>query len=257
MAFFARLFGKDKAPPAAPANATTDEIAAAPTAAATDAVVPIDGPTQVLAAANSDELLAKSPATASPAAAPPVAGVLEAAPVHIKVPKFKEHQAFDGAVRIAQAPGGKAWRIVEDGREGQGFLAMSLMFIRDAEPAPLVLLAKIFTLTDGRKPNDPSTTDWRAGFASIFSEIDRVDQVSASQLTLLDPLPATEVNVTGTSADGECALCIRERRSVLGHEEFMVTAMGPRELFEQHAVRIDAWFASVVFVPAPDISQSE
>ena len=132
---------------------------------------------------------------------------------------------------------------------------MSLMYIRDAEPAPLVLLAKIFTLTDGRKPNDPSTTDWRAGFASVFSAIDRVDQVATTQGTLQDPLPATEVSVEGTSPDGEFTLCIRERRAVHGQEEFMVTAMGPRELFEQHAVRIDAWFTSVVFVPAPDISE--
>jgi hypothetical protein len=223
MSFFSRLLGKDQAPAAAHADEKTEALR--------DVVSPDVVP-----------------------AVPPDLGVPESAPATIKVPKFKEHLAFDGAVRIAQAPGGKAWRIVEDGREGQGFLAMSLMFIRDAEPAPLVLLAKIFTLTDGRKPNDPSTTDWRAGFASVFSAIDRVDQVATTQGTLQDPLPATEVSVEGTSPDGEFALCIRERRAVHGPEEFMVTAMGPRDLFEQHAVRIDAWFASVVFVPAPDIS---
>lgn len=227
MSFFSRLLGKDKTPAAAQADEAPKVDRAAVATGEPVAVV----------------------AEALDSSAP------EAAPALIKVPKFKEHQAFDGSVRIAQAPGGKAWRIVEDGREGQGFLAMSLMFIRDAEPAPLVLLAKIFTLTDGRKPNDPSTTDWRAGFASVFSEIDRVDQVATTQGTLQDPLHATEVSVAGTSPDGAFTLCIRERRAVHGHEEFMVTAMGPRELFEQHAVRIDAWFASVVFVPAPDISE--
>ena len=227
MSFFSRLLGKDKTPAAAHADEKPN--------AERDGVAPSE-PVAVVAGA----LDSTAP---------------EATPALIKVPKFKEHQAFDGSVRIAQAPGGKAWRIVEDGREGQGFLAMSLMFIRDAEPAPLVLLAKIFTLTDGRKPNDPSTTDWRAGFASVFSAIDRVVQVTTTQGTLQDPLPATEVSVEGTSPDGEFTLCIRERRAVHGQEEFMVTAMGPRELFEQHAVRIDAWFASVVFVPAPDISE--
>ncbi|MBP9086834.1 MAG: hypothetical protein KBG15_11990 [Kofleriaceae bacterium] len=234
MSFWSRLLGKDKAPPAAQAEAKVAASSAAP------GDVPPD--------AEATHAAPPPPAAVSLHAVPPAA-----APAPIKVPKFKGHVAFDGAVSIAQAPGGKAWRIVEDGREGQGFLAMSLMFIRDAEPAPLVLLAKIFTLTDGRKPNDPSTTDWRAGFASLFSAIDRVDQVVTTQSTLQDPLPATEVRVEGTSPDGEFPLCIRERRAVHGHEEFMVTAMGPRELCEQHAVRIDAWFASVVFVPAPAI----
>ena len=229
MSFFSRLLGKDNVAPASSAGTEAGTVAAQ----AGDGV---------------------SPASGGTAAAPaPVAShvELDAVPAVIKVPKFKEHLAFDGAVRIAQAPGGKAWRIVEDGCEGQGFLAMSLMFIRDADPAPLVLLAKIFTLTDGRKPNDPSTTDWRAGFASVFSEITRVDQTVASQPTLQAPLLATEVSVEGISPDGACTLLIRERRAVQGHEEFMVTAMGPRELWAQHAVRIDAWFASVVFVPAP------
>ncbi len=227
MSFFSRLLGKDKGPSAAHTDDKPN----------VDPAVVAPGESVV------------APAGAQGPAAP------DATPALIKVPKFKEHQAFDGAVRIAQAPGGKAWRVVEDGREGQGFLAMSLMYIRDAEPTPLVLLAKIFTLTDGRKPNDPSTTDWRAGFASVFSAIDRVDQVATAQATLQEPLPATEVRVQGPSPDGEFTLCIRERRAVHGHEEFMVTAMGPRELFEQHAVRIDAWFASVVFVPAPDLSK--
>lgn len=229
--------------PAAPSSSTGAGPAPAP-ADVTTASVGLAG-AAASAAAPALTIATASEAVASHAQPP------GAEPAVIKVPKFKVHQAFDGAVRIAQAPGGKAWRIVEDGREGQGFLAMSLMFIRDADPAPLVLLAKIFTLTDGRTPNDPSTTDWRAGFASVFSEITRVDQIVASQPTLQEPLLATEVSVEGVSPDGACTLLIRERRAVHGHEEFMVTAMGPRELWEQHAVRIDAWFASVVFVPAP------
>ncbi len=247
MSFFSRLFGKDNAPPASPADEKaakqTDVLGsdAKPTATAIAAEVPA-----VPAAVAPDAVSAAVHPDAVPAITTSVV---------IKVPKFKAHQAFDGAVRIAQAPGGKAWRIVEDGREGQGFLAMSLMFIRDAEPAPLVLLAKIFTLTDGRKPNDPSTTDWRAGFASLFAKIESIDQVAATQLTLHEPLPATEVSVVGTSPDGDFALCIRERRAVHNHEEFMVTAMGPCELFTQHAVRIDAWFDSMVFEPAPALSE--
>lgn len=218
MAFFSRLFGKGKAPDAAPADA--DAAPEAPEA---------------------------PPATV---AAPPTHDGFDAG-TPMKVPKLRAYEAFNGAVRVLEAPAGKAWEVDEDGRQGQGFLAMSLRFIRPAEPAPMALLAKIYTLIDGTKPNDPAATDWRSAFAPLFASIDRVDVTTTEQLTMESSLPATEVIVEGVSADGGFPLRIRERRAVLGNEEFVVTAMCAISLLERFAGHIDAWFDTVAFVPSP------
>ncbi len=58
--------------------------------------------------------------------------------------------------------------------------------------------------------------------------------------------------VDGVGADPAAPLRIRERRSVLGRELFIVTAAGSPALFAAHARDIDNWFAGSAFVPVED-----
>jgi uncharacterized protein YchJ len=58
--------------------------------------------------------------------------------------------------------------------------------------------------------------------------------------------------VDEVGADPAVLLRSRERRSVLGRELFIVTAMGPSDLFSAHAQDIDNWFASSAFVPVEE-----
>jgi hypothetical protein len=168
-------------------------------------------------------------------------------------PSGVAHVAFDGAIRVIETPRGEGWRHFEESREGEGFTVMVLKYILPAQPAPLALLAKIYTNGEGwEPPKDPATTDWREIFRPLLSEISGLTTLATRQLTMAAALPAWEAALDGVGAESGVPLRIRERRAVLGRELFIVTAMGSPALFEAHAANIDRWFDTAAFVPISD-----
>jgi len=178
-----------------------------------------------------------------------------------KKPRFSvvAHVAFEGAIRVLEAPLGEAWQYDEVEREGEGFIGMTLKYVLPASPTPLALMAKIYTIKPGfaPPPADSAATDWNEIFGPLFSEISNV-QVQATHLTTMTgrALPAAEAILDGRGADSGAPLRIRERRAALNEEEFIVTAMGTPELFAAHAGDIDRWFSTAAFVPISDARTS-
>lgn len=178
------------------------------------------------------------------------------APARLAKGRFSiiSHVAFGGAVRVLEAPLGEGWEYDENQREGDGFTVMVLKYLLPASPTPLALLAKIYTVQPGyAPPEEPERTDWRAAFGPLFATIDNV-AVQAAQLTTMGGtlLPACEAIVDGTGSGSDAPLRIRERRAILGAEQFIVTAMGPPDLFAAHAADVDQWFATAAFVPVSE-----
>jgi hypothetical protein len=167
------------------------------------------------------------------------------------------HVAFDGAVRVLEAPLGEGWAYDEAEREGDGFTVMVLKYLLPAEPTPLALLAKIYTVEPGyTPPEDPERTDWRMAFGPLFAVIENVAVHPTRQTTMAGTsLPACEAIVDGPSGDAGAPLRIRERRAVLAEQQFIVTAMGPPELLAAHAVDVEKWFATAVFVPRSEATR--
>jgi hypothetical protein len=132
-------------------------------------------------------------------------------------------------------------------------VVMVLTYVLEDQPMPLALLAKIYTVDpDCTPPEDPHATDWRAAFSALFESIASVEVRGVPQLTMKSSLDAAEATLAGVSADHGVPLRIRERRSVRDREQFIVTAMGSPTAFEAHATEVDAWFATVAFVPLAD-----
>lgn len=125
---------------------------------------------------------------------------------------------------------------------------MVLKYILPNQPTPLVLSAKIYTNHPNAAP-EPSEPDWREALGALFSSIATIEARSTQQTTMTSSLPAWEAVIDGVGADPVAPLRIRERRSVLGRELFIVTAMGPPDLFASHSQAVDNWFASSAFVP--------
>jgi hypothetical protein len=168
-------------------------------------------------------------------------------------PSVVAHVAFDGAISVIETPRGEEWQHFEESREGEGFTVMVLKYILPASPAPLALLAKIYTNgEDWAPPADPSTTDWRPIFRPLLSEISGLTTLATRQRLMTRALPASEAVLDGIGADSAAPLRIRERRAVLDRELFIVTAMGSPALFEAYAGDIDRWFDSTIFEPLSD-----
>jgi hypothetical protein len=168
-------------------------------------------------------------------------------------PGVVAHTAGDGAIRVLDVPRGPGWEHAEDARQGDGFTVLVLKYILPATPAPLALLAKIYTNDEDRPPpGDPAATDWRQIFRPLLAEISSVTTLATRQLTMTRALPAWEAVLDGSGADSGAPLRIRERRAVVDRQLFIVTAMGSPALFEAHAGDIDRWFDSAAFVPLSD-----
>lgn len=164
--------------------------------------------------------------------------------------KVLVHEAFGGAIRVFESPTDEAWQVYEDSREGDGFVVMVLKYVLPTQPAPLVLLAKIYTLDYAPEP--PSEANWAVDFEPLFAGEPAIDVVQSEQLTMQTKLPAYEASVVGPAADYDGILKIRERRSVKEQEQFIVTAMGPSEVFDAHPGDIEKWFENSTFVPMED-----
>lgn len=167
-------------------------------------------------------------------------------------PRFKilAHEAFGGAIRIIETPTSPGWTYSEDSRQGDGFTVMVLKYGLPGGECPLVLLAKIYTVDRDREPPaDPSSTDWRGEFAPLFQSVEAINTTSSTQMTMSSTIPAAEATVDGQSSAGPWKLRIRERRSVVENEQFIVGAVGPDSLWTAHAAEIEAWFNTAAFVP--------
>ncbi|WP_338866092.1 hypothetical protein [Myxococcus stipitatus] len=165
-------------------------------------------------------------------------------------PRIVVHDAFDGAIRVIEAPTSDGWHSAEEERRGEDFSLKVLKYILPLEPMPLALLAKSCTVdAGGEPPDDPGTKDWQAVFQSLFSSVSKVETRVSKQLTMTGTLMATEAILEGLGAEPAVSLCIRERRAVLGQEEFIVTAIGSPDAFKQYGPEIDQWFSTVAFVP--------
>lgn len=163
-------------------------------------------------------------------------------------PSVVVHEAHGGAIRVFETPRGAGWGFQEDAREGDGFTVMVLKYVLPDKPTPLALLAKIYTHHPSAAPA-PTEPDWRAALGTLFSSIATVEARATEQTTMTSSLPAWEAVIDGVGAEPVAHLRIRERRSVLGRELFIVTAMGPPALFASHSQDIDNWFTSSAFVP--------
>jgi hypothetical protein len=161
------------------------------------------------------------------------------------------HEAHGGAIRIFETPRGEGWGWQEDAREGDGFTVMVLKYVLAATPTPLVLLAKIYTHHPATAP-EPKAPNWREALGGLFSSVATVDARETTQTTMSSSLLAWEAVIDGVGAEPATPLRIRERRSMLGRELFIVTAMGPPALFAANAQDVDNWFESAAFVPVED-----
>jgi hypothetical protein len=161
------------------------------------------------------------------------------------------HEAFEGAIRIFETPRGNGWQYREDARQGDGFTVMVLKYWLPATPAPLTLLAKIYTHDPG-VAQDPLPPDWRNILGPLFSSIATVETRQTSQTTMSGSLPACEAVIDGEGSNPVAPLRLRERRAVLGHELFIVGAVGPPDLFASQAEDIEKWFESSAFVPVDE-----
>jgi len=166
-------------------------------------------------------------------------------------PSIIAHEAHGGAIRVFETPLGEDWGYQEDSREGDGFTVMVLKYVLPATPTPLALLAKVYTHHPASAP-EPRAPEWREALGVLFSSIATVDARDATQTTMTGSLPAWEAIIDGVGAEPVAPLRIRERRSVLGRELFIVTAMGPPDMFAAQAQDIDNWFSSSAFVPVDD-----
>ncbi len=172
-------------------------------------------------------------------------------------PRILAHIAFEGAIRVFESPTTEGWQNSEDQRRGDGFTAMVLKYILPMSPMPLALLAKIYTHDGDRaRPDDAANTDWRSAFQALFSSFSNVEARASKQLTMTDSLDGLEAILDGIGADPAVPLRIRERRTVLGREQFIVTAMGSPAAFADHADEIDRWFSTAAFVPIEGKSKS-
>lgn len=158
------------------------------------------------------------------------------------------HEAHGGAIRIFETPRGDGWVFQEDAREGEDFTVRVLKYVLPSQPTPLVLLAKIYTNTTSAT-HEPTEPNWREALGALFSSVSTVEARETRQTTMTSSLPAWEAVIDGTGADPAAPLRIRERRSMFGRELFIVTAMGPPDLFASHAQDVDNWFTSAAFVP--------
>ena len=164
------------------------------------------------------------------------------------------HEAFGGAIRVIEAPTADTWVWDEAERSGDGFTVMLLKYLHPAEPFPLALMVKIYTLAYAPEP--PADTDWPAAFDGLFSELQSVDVKQTQQTTMTSLLDATEALLTGTDQQG-AALVVRERRAIFKNEQFIVTAMGPAEAMQTHQSTVDKWFETAAVVPySPESSGS-
>ncbi len=171
-------------------------------------------------------------------------------------PRIVAHLAFDGAVRVLEAPTSEGWRSAEDERRGEDFSVKVLKYVLPLDPVPLALLAKVYALEGAAEPPpDPKSTDWRAAFDALFASIGSLETREARQLTMTSELPAFEAVLEGTGRQPAEPLRLRERRAVSAREQFIVTAMGAPSAFVAHAEEIERWFATSAFVPRAETGQ--
>lgn len=165
-----------------------------------------------------------------------------------QLPNTLVHEACGGAIRVFGVPNGEGWYSQEDEREGDGFVVNVLKYVLDAEPFPLTLSAKVYSLPAREgAPEDPAATDWISIFGSLFRTEPEVAANSGEQTTMHVMLKAMEARITGVEREQGAPLFIRERRAVLGKQQFIVTASGPVELCKTQVATIEAWFQNVAF----------
>lgn len=156
------------------------------------------------------------------------------------------HEAFGGAIRVFGAPVGSRWQSQERQREGNGFLSSTLLYLLPAQPAPMVLMAKVYTLTDGERPARPDETDWTDALGSLFEHVEAVDVQEAEQVHMRGVLPAVQGTLRGSAPDG-WPLMIRERRAVFGPKQLIVSVMGPEPVVCSESDNVDSWFSETAF----------
>lgn len=158
------------------------------------------------------------------------------------------HEAFDGAIRVYEAPTGQEWSCEEDIREGDGFVVMVLKYLLPGDPMSTVLYAKSYLLhKDLGAPPDPSSTNWPAEFDTLFATTPAVSTAHTEQMLMRGKLSAVEALLDGESRAHLRPLRIRERRATLGQHQFIVTAIGPEEAFDVQEAVIRSWFDTCAF----------
>lgn len=133
-----------------------------------------------------------------------------------------------------------------------------LKYVLSMQPLPLALLVKSYTLEVGSSPpGDPSTTDWRKIFQALFSSFTSVETQASKQLTMTNSLDAVEAVIDGMGTQPAVPMRVRERRAVMGNEQFIVTAIGSPAAFQQHGDEIDRWFSTSAVVPLQEKPKGE
>ncbi len=165
-----------------------------------------------------------------------------------KAPRIRFQEAFDGAIRVYEAPTGPAWSCEEDIREGDGFVVLVLKYILPGDPLLTVLYAKRYLLhEDLGAPPDPSSTNWLAEFDTLFTSAPTVTTANTEQMLMRGTLRAVEAVLDGESREHVLPMRIRERRATAGQQQFIVTAIGPKEAFDIHEEVIRSWFGTCAF----------
>jgi hypothetical protein len=111
-----------------------------------------------------------------------------------------------------------------------------------------VLYAKKYLLhEDLGAPPDPSVTQWPEEFDTLFATAPTVSTAHSEQMLMRGKLPAMEAVLDGESREHVLPMRIRERRATAGQQQFIVTAIGPKETFHVHEAVIRSWFDTCAF----------
>ena len=89
----------------------------------------------------------------------------------------------------------------------------------------------------------------KVSLGGLFAAPPAVLARESRQPTMKGSLEAFEAVLDGAGEDPAEPLRIRERRSVSGREQFIVTAFGTRAAYDAHAGEIDKWFETATFLP--------
>ena len=134
------------------------------------------------------------------------------------------------------------WRVEDLERGEAGWSLQELRCTCHDGNDQLVLLAKDYAGVEVTNTHEALLAkDWRAYYANVFGQPAEVDQREVQQ-TLMDRVaPAIEV-VAQTATDR-----VHERYTALPGHELIITAAGPRRLFDMWSADIERWFSSIAF----------
>jgi len=154
----------------------------------------------------------------------------------------------NGRIATPSPEAGRAWRRVEDYREGDGFTLTEVKWSTTYKEGQVFLYAKDYALRRTGTPGSPETVasvcgrDWRAYYHSVLPTVLLLDNAQDVYLGH----QSCHVTAEGTSAEG-ISLRLDEHYIVIPGHVLLLSAAGPTTRILFLAQTIDSWFGRVRF----------